>query len=387
MADIDRFEIAHRRSLLLACYHLGRRPGERPSRFRTIQVCPKDWPARLLQAECAVVRPLGDGRMFDLRRRDFVTLLGSAMAWPPAARAQQPLPVIGFLAPVTPPEEFLVAFKAGLREHGLPEGQKISIAYRNAAGMFARLPSLAAELVDLKVSLIVAWTTPAAVAAKQATQTIPIVIIGVADPMSMGLIGSLARPGGNITGVVNLAADLSGKLLELILEIDARIKRVIVLWNPDNPASTLISRENETAARSLGLQLQVIDVRTREGLERAFANMSRESATAMVILADPIFMDLRQSIAEFAIKNRLPTVFSRRENVEAGGLVSYGPNLRAQMYQIGNFIDKILKGAKPSDLPVEQPTKLELVINLKTAKALGLEVPWFLQQRADEVIE
>jgi len=325
--------------------------------------------------------------MFDLRRRDFVTLLGSAMAWPPAARAQQPLPVIGFLAPVTPPEEFLVAFKAGLREHGLPEGQKISIAYRNAAGMFARLPSLAAELVDLKVSLIVAWTTPAAVAAKQATQTIPIVIIGVADPMSMGLIGSLARPGGNITGVVNLAADLSGKLLELILEIDARIKRVIVLWNPDNPASTLISRENETAARSLGLQLQVIDVRTREDLERAFANMGRESATGMVILADPIFVDLRQSIAEFAIKNRLPTVFSRRENVEAGGLVSYGPNLRAQMYQIGNFIDKILKGAKPSDLPVEQPTKLELVINLKTAKALGLEVPWFLQQRADEVIE
>ena len=258
--------------------------------------------------------------MFDLRRRDFVTLLGSAMAWPPAARAQQPLPVIGFLAPVTPPEEFLVAFKAGLREHGLPEGQKISIAYRNAAGMFARLPSLAAELVDLKVSLIVAWTTPAAVAAKQATQTIPIVIIGVADPMSMGLIGSLARPGGNITGVVNLAADLSGKLLELILEIDARIKRVIVLWNPDNPASTLISRENETAARSLGLQLQVIDVRTREDLERAFANMGRESATAIVILADPIFIDLRQSIAEFAIKNRLPTVFARRENVEAGGL-------------------------------------------------------------------
>jgi len=325
--------------------------------------------------------------MFDLRRRDFVTLLGSAMAWPPAARAQQPLPVIGFLAPVTPPEEFLVAFKAGLREHGLPEGQKISIAYRNAAGMFARLPSLATELVDLKVSLIVAWTTPAAVAAKQATQTIPIVIIGVADPMSTGLIGSLARPGGNITGVVNLATDLSGKLLELILEIDARIKRVIVLWNPDNPASTLISRENETAARSLGLQLQVIDVRTREDLETAFANMGRESATGMVILADSIFVDLRQSIAEFAIKNRLPTVFSRRENVEAGGLVSYGPNLRAQMYQIGNFIDKILKGAKPSDLPVEQPTKLELVINLKTAKALGLEVPWFLQQRADEVIE
>jgi putative tryptophan/tyrosine transport system substrate-binding protein len=324
-----------------------------------------------------------------VKRREFITLLGgAATVWPLAVCAQQAaIPVIGFLAPVTPPEEFLVAFKRGLREHGLPEGQKISIVYRNAAGMFARLPGLAAELVDLKVSLIVAWTTPAAVAAKQATQTIPIVIIGVADPVSTRLIDSLARPGGNITGVVNLAADLSGKLLELILEIDAGIKRVIVLWNPDNPASTVISRENETAARSLDLQLQVIDVRTREDLERAFASMGRESATAIVILADPIFMDLRQSIAEFAIKNRLPTVFARRENVEAGGLVSYGPSLRSQMYQIGNFIDKVLKGAKPSDLPVEQPTKLELVINLKTAKALGLDVPWFLQQRADEVIE
>jgi putative tryptophan/tyrosine transport system substrate-binding protein len=322
-----------------------------------------------------------------MRRREFITLLGSASAWPITARAQQPMPVIGFLAPVAPPDEFLVAFKRGLREHGLPEGQKISVVYRKAEGMFARLPGLAAELVDLKVSLIVAWTTPAAIAAKQATQTIPIVIIGVADPVSTGLIDSLARPGGNITGVVNLAADLSGKLLELILEIDAGIKRVIVLWNPDNPASTVISRENETAARSLGLPLQVIDVRTRADLERAFASMGRESATAIVILADPIFMDLRQSIAEFAIQNRLPTVFARRENVEAGGLISYGPSLRAQWLQIGNFIDKILKGAKPSDLPVEQPTKFELVINLKTAKALGLEVPPTLLARADEVIE
>jgi putative tryptophan/tyrosine transport system substrate-binding protein len=326
--------------------------------------------------------------MLDMRRREFITLLGgAAAAWPIRAHAQQPMPVIGFLAPVAPPDEFLVAFKRGLREHGLPEGQKISVVYRKAEGMFARLPGLAAELVDLKVSLIVAWSTPAAIAAKQATQTIPIVIIGVTDPVSTGLIDSLARPGGNITGVVNLAADLSGKLLELILEIDAGIKRVIVLWNPDNPASTVISRENETAARSLGLQLQAIDVRTRADLERAFASMGRESATAIVILADPIFTDLRQSIAEFAIQNRLPTVFARRENVEAGGLISYGPSLRAQWLQIGNFIDKILKGAKPSDLPVEQPTKLELVINLKTAKALGLDVPWFLQQRADEVIE
>jgi putative ABC transport system substrate-binding protein len=211
-----------------------------------------------------------------MRRREFITLLGSASAWPITARAQQPMPVIGFLAPVAPPDEFLVAFKRGLREHGLPEGQKISVVYRKAEGMFARLPGLAAELVDLKVSLIVAWTTPAAIAAKQATQTIPIVIIGVADPVSTGLIDSLARPGGNITGVVNLAADLSGKLLELILEIDAGIKRVIVLWNPDNPASTVISRENETAARSLGLPLQVIDVRTRADLERAFASMGRE---------------------------------------------------------------------------------------------------------------
>jgi putative tryptophan/tyrosine transport system substrate-binding protein len=325
-----------------------------------------------------------------MRRREFICLIGgSAVAtWPLPASAQQPaLPLIGFLAPVTPPEQFLVAFKRGLREQGLPEGQKISVAYRNAAGTLARLPGLAAELVDLKVSLIVAWTTPAAIAAKQATQTIPIVVIGVADPVSTGLIDSLARPGGNITGVVNLAADLSGKLLELILEIDAGIKRVIVLWNPDNPASTVISRENEAAARSLGLQLQPIEVRTKDDLERTFASMGRESAAAIVVLADPIFMDLRQSIAELAIQNRLPAVFARRENVEAGGLLSYGPSLQAQWLQIGNFIDKILKGTKPSDLPVEQPTKLELVINLKTAKAIGLEISLFLQQRADEVIE
>jgi len=327
--------------------------------------------------------------MLNMKRREFITLLGGgAAAWPLAARAQQAaMPVIGFLAPVTPPEELIAAFKRGLREHGLAEGQKISIAYRNAAGMFSRLPSLAAELVDLKVSLVVAWTTPAALAAKKATQTIPIVIVGVADPVSTGLIDSLARPGGNVTGVVNLAADLSGKLLELILEIDARIKRVAVLWNPDNPASTLISRENETAAHSLGLQLQVIDVRAREDLERAFASVVKDSATAIVFIADPIFMDLRQSIAELAITNRVPTVFARRENVEAGGLISYGPSVRDQMHQIASFIDKILKGAKPSDLPVEQPIKFELVVNLKTAKALGVEIPATVLARADEVIE
>jgi putative ABC transport system substrate-binding protein len=324
-----------------------------------------------------------------MKRREFISLVGcAAAAWPRGARAQQPaMPVIGFLAPVTPPEELIAAFKRGLREHGLSEGQRISIAYRDAAGMFSRLPGLAAELVDLKVSLVVAWTTPAALAAKQVTRTIPIVIVGVADPVSTGLIDSLARPGGNVTGVVNLAADLSGKLLELILEIDARIKRVAVLGNPDNPAATLISRENETAAHSLGLQVQVIDVRAREDLERAFASMVKESPTAIVFIADPIFIALRQSIAEFAIANRLPTVFARRENVDAGGLISYGPNLRDQMHQITNLIDKILKGAKPSDLPVEQPIKFELVINLKTAKALGLTVSPTLLARADEVIE
>src|SRR5262249_5738019 len=194
-----------------------------------------------------------------MTRREFMMLLGAAAAWPLAARAHQPaMPVIGFLAPVTPPEEFLVAFKAGLREHGLPEGQKISIAYRNAAGKFAPPPTPSAQPGDTKDFAIRAWAPPPPAAATKGTRTLSHGIIGVADPMSMGLIGSLARPGGNITGVVNLAADLSGKLLELILEIDARIKRVIVLWNPDNPASTLISRENETAARSLGLQLQVI---------------------------------------------------------------------------------------------------------------------------------
>jgi putative ABC transport system substrate-binding protein len=324
-----------------------------------------------------------------MKRREFIAVMGGAVAaWPVAARAQrQQVPLIGFLGPVEPPDDVLVAFKQGLREHGLVEGQNISIVYRLAAGIFARLPSLAAELVDLKVALIVAWTTPAALAAKHATHAIPIVMVGVADPVATRIIDTLARPGGNITGVVNLAADLSGKLLELILELNPGIKRVAVLWNHDNPASTFISKENETAARSLGLQLQMIDVRATDDIERAFESMVRENAMGVVTLADPIFMNLRQLIADLAMKNRLPTIFARRENVEAGGLISYGPSLRDQIRQIANFVDKILKGAKPNDLPVELPIKFELVINLKTAKALDLTVPPTLLVRADEVIE
>jgi putative ABC transport system substrate-binding protein len=323
-----------------------------------------------------------------MKRREFIAVLASATVRPLAARAQPTTnPLFGFLGPATLPDEDLAAFKGGLRDHGFFEGQNISVEYRWAAGIFARLPDLAAELVNLKVALIVAHATPATLAAKQATKTIPIVMVGVGDPVATRIIGSLARPGGNVTGVTNLAIDLSGKLLELMLELNPSITRVAVLWNRDNPAAELISRENEAAARALGLQLQAYDIRATEDIERAFESMIREGAMGVVTLADPIFITLRQSIASLAIRNRIPTIFARRENVEAGGLISYGPSLRDQLYQTANYVDKILKGAKPADLPVEQPTKFELAINLKTAKALGLTVPLSLLTRADELIE
>jgi putative tryptophan/tyrosine transport system substrate-binding protein len=323
-----------------------------------------------------------------MRRREFIALLGGAATWPRVARAQLPtIPLIGFLGAGTLPDADLAAFKGSLRDHNLSEGQNISVEYRWAAGIFARLPALAAELVNLKVGLIVAHATPATLAAKQATKTIPIVMVGVSDPVTTGIIDSLARPGGNVTGVVNLAADLSGKLLELMLEFNPGIKCVAVLWNQDNPAAEFISRENESAARTLGLQLQIYSVRAAEDVERAFASMIRENAMGVVTLPDPIFIILRQSIADLAMRSRIPTIFARRENVEVGGLISYGPSLRDQLYQAANYVDKILKGAKPANLPVEQPTKFELAINLKTAKALGLMVPPSLLVRADEVIE
>ena len=328
-----------------------------------------------------------------IKRREFITLLGgTAVAWPLAARAQQratKIPRIGFLAfsqEVATPE-LLNVFRAGLRERGYIEGQNIAIEYRFAKGQIEQYPAAVAELIRLNVDVIVAWTTPAVAAAKRATSTIPIVLLGVSEPVEMGFIASLARPGGNVTGLSNLARDLNSKLVGLLVEIVPAIKRIAVLHNPSNPGTSGQRREIEAATRSLNLSLQVVDASVPADLESAFARLAGAGAQGIVVLADPMFLGESKRIAELALKARLPTVFQRRESAEAGGLVAYGASLRDQLRYVAVYVDKILKGAKPADLPVEQPTKFELVINLKTAKALGLEIPAKLLFTADVVIE
>jgi putative ABC transport system substrate-binding protein len=327
--------------------------------------------------------------MFGVGRREFITLLGGAAAWPLAARAQQPGKVwrIGFLASVPPTSAMLNAFRDGLRERGYVEGQNLSIDVRWPQGPFEQNPAVAAELVRGNVDVIVAWTTPAVIAARRATSTIPIVIVGVSDPVGSGFVASLARPGGNITGVSNIASDLSAKLVELLVEIVPGMKRVGVVFNPDNPGAVFQMPGIEDAVRTYGLQFQVVAAGAPEQFERAFARLNAEGVGGVVLLADSSLIEHGRRIAELAQKARLPTAFQRRENVEAGGLLSYGSSLNGHLRQTAVYVDRILKGARPAELPVEQPTKFELVINLKTAKTLGLEVPPTLLARADEVIE
>ena len=326
-----------------------------------------------------------------MRRREFITLLGGAAVWPLTARAQQPGRVyrIGILAstPMTTAADLVNAFRNGLRERGYVEGQNLAIDFRSPAVSFEQNAEVAGELVRSNVDVILAWTTPAVVAARRATATIPIVIVGVGDPVGSGLVTSLARPGGNVTGVSNLASDLSGKLVQLLLEIAPGIRRLGVVHNPDNPGGALLLRQTEEAVRALGLELQVVHARAPKEFEIAFAQLSASGTKGVVLLADPSLIQHAGKIAELAQQAQLPTAFQRRENVDAGGLLSYGPNLSDQFHQAAGHVDRILKGTKPADLPVEQPTRFELVINLKTAKALGLEVPPMLLARADEVIE
>jgi putative ABC transport system substrate-binding protein len=323
-----------------------------------------------------------------MKRRTFITLLGgTAVAWPLAARAQQSERVrrIGYLANLSPASvpELMSALREGLRERGYVQGQNLTFEYRWAAEMNE---TLAAELVALNVDVIIAWATPAVTAARRATSKIPIVMVGVADPIGAGLVANLSRPG-NVTGTTNLARDLGGKLLELLLEIVPRVNPVFVLRNPRNPASPLQLREVEGAARSLGLRITLIDVTSPGELDAAFGRMIGENAKGVIALADPLLISQSVQLAALAQNARLPLIFSRRENVEAGGLISYGPSLRGQFRDTAMYIDKIFKGADPANLPVEQPTRLELVVNLKTAKALNLTVPPTLLARADEVIE
>jgi putative ABC transport system substrate-binding protein len=324
-----------------------------------------------------------------MRRRDFIKVIaGSPVVWPLAARAQQPkVWRIGVLAPVPPPPAMLSAFRDGMRERGYVEGQNLSIDVRCPQGTFEHDPSPVAELINSNVDVIVAWGTPATVAARRATSTIPTVMVTVGDPVGFGFIASLARPGGNITGLTNIAVDLSPKLMELFADLVPGMKRVGVVRNPNNQVATPMFRETEDAVRKLNMQVEVVDAQTSDEFDRAFAQLSAKSVDGVVVLSDPMFIEHNRRIAELSQSARLPTAFQARENVDAGGLFSYGADRNYQFRQAASYVDRILKGEKPAELPVQQPTKVELVINLKTAKALGLKVPQIMQMTADEVIE
>ena len=279
------------------------------------------------------------------------------------------------------------AFRQALRELGYMEGQSIAFELKWADGHYDRLSALGAELVRSKVDVIVAVGGAAAQAAQQATRTIPIVMVAVNDPMGSGLVSSLAHPGGNVTGTSLMAPDLVGKQFEVLKEMVPKISRVALLKNPGNPASASQSREAEAAARSLGMRLQILEARGPEDIDRAFAAMTRERVSALVVLTDAVFTNQRRQIAELATERRLPAVYGHMEHAEAGGLLAFSANLFDLERRAAIYVGKILKGAKPGDLPVEQPTKLELVVNLRAAKAIGLAIPPLLLQRADRVIE
>ena len=310
---------------------------------------------------------------------------------PLGAEPQQPTRVqrIGVLSTgsLSAGEHLFKAFQERLREFGYIEGQNVAFEARGADGRNERLPGLATELLRLDVDVIVTIGTPAAVAAKQATSTLPIVTAVVADPVGAGLIASLARPGGNVTGIADLDEELTGKRLELLKEIVPGLSRVAVMWKAGNPAHETALREAEVAARSSGLQLKHREVRAASEFQTAFALMTKEHVGALVLLADSMFATYRTQLVNLSAKNRMPAIFWRREFVEAGGLMSYGTIYPELYRRAADYVAKILKGAKPADLPVEQPTQFELVINLKTARALGLTIPQTLLQRADQVIE
>jgi putative ABC transport system substrate-binding protein len=316
----------------------------------------------------------------------------SLLAAPLTAGAQPipKVPRIGYLSSSSAAAtlRFTEAFRQGLREHGWIEGQNITVEWRFAEGRFDRLPDLAAELVRLKVQAIVTAPTPAAVAAKKATATVPIVMVNISDPVGLGLVVSLAHPGGNATGLsYSVGVATFSKALEMLRETVPSIRRVAFLSNPDSPARVPVIREVTAAARALGLQLQSVEARDLGYFDRVFSALAKERAEALLVAADSAFIIHRAKLAELAAMNRIPAVYGILEHVEAGGLMSYGPSSAANYRRAAYFVDKILKGAQAADLPVEQPTKFELVINLKTAKALGIAIPPSLLLRADQVIE
>jgi putative ABC transport system substrate-binding protein len=313
------------------------------------------------------------------------------LAAPLTAGAQQApkAPRIGVLHPGAPAaaSQLVAAFKQGLREHGYVEGQNIVVERRFAEARAERLSDIAAELVRLKVDVIVTASDVGIAAVKQQTETIPIVMANSTDPVGTGFVASLARPGGNVTGLSNISPELSAKRLELLKEAVPGLSRVAIMWSPDVRGAVLDYKETENAARSLRLQLQSAEVSRTDDFSRAFSALTIRRAEALIVAGSPLTYINRDQIASLAQKNRLPSMSTQREFAYAGGLITYGPNLAEQWRRAATYVDKILKGAKPGDLPVEQPTKFELVINLKTAKALGLTIPPSLLRRADQVIE
>jgi putative ABC transport system substrate-binding protein len=323
-------------------------------------------------------------------RRAFIgTLTSGLLGAPLAGEAQQAGKVnrIGLLSPVSQGLG-IEAFREGLRTLGYVEGHNIVVEYRSAEGRFDRLPDLAAQLVRLKVDVIVAVVTQASLAAKNATGTIPIVMLAVGDPVGAGLVASLARPGGNVTGTSVLAVEIAGKSLEMLKDFIPKLRVVAAIWNPANAVfQAQMLKETEVAARALGIQLQMFAARDSEEIDRAFEAVTRERAGALIVIVDPVFIAQRTRITALAAKSRLPSVSAFEEYAEAGGLMAYAATFSEPGRRAASYVDKILKGAKPADLPVEEATKFELVINLKTAKALGLTIPPSLLQRADQVIE
>ena len=319
--------------------------------------------------------------------RSLLTLLiVFALSIPAEAQQAKKIPRIGILTARSGALE-TEAFRDGLRELGYIEGQNLVMEYRSADDRLEQLPDLAAELVRLKVDVIVTQSTPATVAAKNATKTIPIIMAGSTDPVATGVVPSLARPGGNITGVTVMNEKLAGKRLELLKETNPKVSHVAVLWNPANSGAAVVLKQTQTAAKQLSLPLESLEIRSVNDLQGVFEAATRSGANALVVLRSVPISDHLKVVADLAIKDRLPSIHDRGDFVEAGGLMSYGPNLSDMPRRAAIYVDKVLKGAKPAELPVERPTKFELIINLKTAKQIGLMIPPNVLLRADTVIK